>query len=87
MISPDEYGTFIKRKYMKLSAEDIAMVKEYGCLFVSTGGNDIVELIERDGVTYFNNAIVAELQGCCYSQLQLLKSLKKEGRLLEGRKS
>jgi len=48
---------------MKLSEEQKVIVKKYGHLFCNTGGNEIVELIEREGVTHFNNAIVAELQG------------------------
>jgi len=60
---------------MKLSEKQKAIVKKYGHLFCNTGGNDIVELVEREGVTYFNNAIVAELQGCCYSQVLLIQAL------------
>ena len=66
---------------MKLTDAQKALVAEYGHLFYSTGGNDIVELIERKGVTYFNNAIVAELQGCCTAQLALLQRLKNAGLL------
>lgn len=66
---------------LKLDSEDKAILKKYGRFFINTGGNEIVELIERKGVTYFNNAIVAELQGCCYSQMRLLQRLKEEGLL------
>jgi hypothetical protein len=69
---------------MKLSKEQKSLVKAYGRLFNNTGGNDIVELIERPDVNYFNNVIVAELQGCCYAQVQLLQSLKKNGLLKDG---
>lgn len=69
---------------MKLSKEQKALVAEYGHLFSNTGGNDIVELIEREGVNYFNNMIVAELQGCCYSQVILLQQLKKAGLLVHA---
>ena len=67
---------------MKLSKEQKALVAEYGHLFSNTGGNEIVELIEREGVNYFNNVIVSELQGCCYSQVILLQQLKKAGLLM-----
>jgi len=33
---------------VKLSEEQKAIVAEYGHMFNNTGGNDIVELIERD---------------------------------------
>ncbi|MDD5151504.1 MAG: hypothetical protein PHC28_13685 [Flavobacterium sp.] len=61
---------------MILTEEDKQIIKKYGHLFNNTGGNDIIELIERNDINYFSNPIVAELQGCCYSQLQLLKTLK-----------
>ena len=64
---------------MKLSKKQKDIVKKYGHLFVNTGGNDIVELIERKGVTYFNNVIVAELQGCCYSQVLLIQAMMAKG--------
>ena len=63
----------------KLTDEQKAIVEKYGNLFCNTGGNGIVELIEREGVTYFNNAVVAELQGCCYSQLILIQRLIENG--------
>jgi hypothetical protein len=66
---------------MKLTKKQKALVKKYGHLFCNTGGNDIVELAEREGVTYFNNAIVAELQGCCHSQILLLERMVAEGLL------
>jgi hypothetical protein len=65
-------------------AEQKAIVAEYGHLFNSTGGNDIVELIEREGVNYFNNVVVAELQGCCLAQVILLQRLKRAGLLLNA---
>ena len=64
---------------MKLTDEQKAIVAEYKHLFNNTGGNDIVELIERDDVNYFNNMVVAELQGCCLSQVCLIQRLKQEG--------
>lgn len=60
---------------LKLTDEQKALVTSYGHLFNNTGGNDVVELIERKGVTYFNNALVAELQACYQSQLRLLEQL------------
>ena len=69
---------------MKLTEGDLIVIKNYGHLFNSTGGNDIVELIERKGVNYFNNPIVAELQGCCTAQLNLIKKLIAEDYLPLG---
>jgi len=69
---------------MKLSDEQKSIITEYGHLFNNTGDNDIVELIEREGVTYFNNGPVAELQGCCLSQVMLIQQLKHEGLLPES---
>ena len=60
---------------MKLTEGDLIVIKNYGHLFNSTGGNDIAELIEGKGVNYFNNPIVAELQACCTAQLNLVKKL------------
>lgn len=59
------------------------MAEQYGHLFTNTGGNDPIELIEREGVNYFNNPLVAELQGSCYSQTILLLKLKELGMLVE----
>ena len=68
----------------KLTQEQRDIVTKYGYLFVNTGGNDIIELVERDGVNYFNNPVVAELQGSCYSQIQLLLKLRDAGLLVRG---
>ena len=69
---------------MKLNDAEREVVEKYGHLFFSTGGNDPIELIEREGVNYFNNPVVAELQGCCYSQMRLLLLLRERGLLLEA---
>lgn len=68
---------------MKLSDEQKEIVADYGHLFNNTGGNDVLELIEREGVNYFNNPVVAELQGCCLAQVLLIQQLKREGLLTE----
>lgn len=65
-----------KSEGLKLSDEQKKLVAQYGHLFENTGGNEIVELVERPGVNYFNNPVVAELQGSCYSQIKLLQQLK-----------
>lgn len=65
----------------KLTAEQKELVDEFGHLFHNTGGNDIVELMEREGVTYFANPVVAELQGSCWSQTVLLQRLQELGLL------
>lgn len=67
----------------KLTAEQREIVKQYGHLFINTGGNDPVELMEREGINYFNNPLVAELQGSCYSQTVLLLKLRELGMLNE----
>lgn len=67
----------------KLTDEERRMAQTYGHLFVNTGGNDPIELMEREGVNYFNNPLVAELQGSCYSQTTLLLKLKRQGLLVE----
>jgi hypothetical protein len=64
-----------------LNPEQRAIVKKFGHMIVSTGGNDVIELVEREGVNYFNNPLVAELQGSCYSQIQLLMKLQDAGLL------
>lgn len=63
---------------MKVTPEGEALIKEYGCLFTNTGGNDIKELIERKGLTYDTNPVTCELQGCCTSQLLLLTVLARK---------
>lgn len=68
---------------MTLSDRQKAIIVKYGEYFNNTGGNDIVELIEREGVNYFNNVIVAELQGYCVSQVLLLEHLINEGLLAD----
>lgn len=62
----------------KLTEEQKSLVKKYEHLFNNTGGNDIVELIEREDVNAFNNLIVYVLQVSCMSQLEMLQRLKKE---------
>jgi hypothetical protein len=69
---------------MKLTTEERETTLKYGHLFVNTGGNDLIELMERPGVNYFNNPIVAELQGSCLSQLSLLMKLKQLGMLIRS---
>lgn len=67
---------------MKLTDVQKQLVNEYGHLFHNTGGNDIVELMEREGVTYFANPVVAELQGACWSQTVLLQRMLEQGLLV-----
>lgn len=67
----------------KLTPDQRKMAEQYGHLFTNTGGNDPIELMEREGVNYFNNPLVAELQGSCYSQTILLLKLKELGMLAE----
>lgn len=71
----------------KLTDEEREMAQKYGHLFGNTGGNDPIELMEHDGINYFNNPLVAELQGSCYSQTRLLLTLKAEGILAEPAKA
>ena len=64
---------------MELTDEQKALAREFDAYFSCTGGNDPVELIERKGVTYHNNYIVAELQGATTAQLMMLSRLRQEG--------
>lgn len=64
---------------MRLSDEQKSIVAEFGHLYESTGGNSIVELMEREGVNYFNNPVVAEMQGCCWAQTRLIERLRLDG--------
>ncbi len=67
---------------MNLTDEQREIVKKYGYLYDNTGGNDPIELMERDGVNYFNNPLVADMQGSCYSQTSLLLKLRDSGFLV-----
>jgi hypothetical protein len=60
---------------MKLTGREKDIVERFGALFTNHGGNDIVDLIEREGVTYFSNPVVAEMQGACFAQVRLLTQL------------
>jgi hypothetical protein len=64
---------------MRLTKPQKEIIYKYGHLFNNTGGNDIVTLIENEGVNYFNNVVLSEIQGCCYSQVLLIQRLIKEG--------
>jgi hypothetical protein len=64
---------------IKLTDEQKQIIGQYGKFFTDTGGNDIVELIERDGVNLSNNSVVCMLQASCYAQLVVLYRLLKEG--------
>lgn len=66
---------------MQLTDNEKAIVAAYGPMFRNTGGNDIVELIERADLNYFSNAIGASLQASCRSQLHLLQELEEKGLL------
>ena len=63
----------------KLTVADKALIKKYGELFNNTGGNDIVELLERTDANLQNNAVVVLLQVACSAQLALLHALKADG--------
>jgi hypothetical protein len=66
---------------LKLSEKQKELIHRYSAIFSAAGGNDIVELCERKGVNYFNNPVVAEMQGCCWAQVHLLERLVEEGML------
>jgi len=65
----------------KLTQSQKALIALYGPMFANTGGNDIIELIERPGVNFQNNFVVASLQVACISQVILLETLAAEGLL------
>lgn len=63
---------------MKLSDKRKAIVIKYGHLFYNSGSinnQDIIKLIERTDIDYFNNYMLAEVQGCCASQMMLIEQL------------
>lgn len=64
-----------------LSDEQKALIVEFGAYFTNTGGNEIIELLERPGVNFYNNHVVAALQVSCYSQLLMLQGLRRAGKL------
>lgn len=66
----------------KLRFSDRYIIARYGSFFNNTGGNDIVELIERESVNYQNDGFVAQMQACCYAQLKLLGALNTAGLLI-----
>jgi hypothetical protein len=68
---------------LHVSIDDKALIERYRQHFTSQGGNDLLELMERPGVNYFNNPVVAEMQGGCWAQLGMLKSLLAAGLLKE----
>lgn len=66
---------------VELPQELKELAKEYREFFVNTGGNDVIELIERKDINAFTNLPVAMLHLACYSQLLMLAQLKKSGKL------
>ena len=66
---------------MKLTDEQKRLITIYGHLIVNTGGNDIVELCERDDINLFSNAPTALLQSCVQSQVLLLTALSNKAEL------
>ena len=63
------------------------MLKKYGHLIGNTGGNDVQELLERQGVNIQNNAIVTLMKVSVEGQLAMLMCLDKEGLLKTGQRS
>ena len=70
----------------KLNAEHKRLIAKYGDMFSTTGGNDIQELIEREGVTIQTNAVVVTLMVACEAQLGLLVRLDRAGLLKSPKK-
>lgn len=67
-----------------LTAEQIALARAFNYYFVNTGGNNVVELIQRRDVSVLTNLPVAMLQVACYSQLQMLEKLRDTGWIFAG---
>ncbi len=63
---------------MKISENEKRIINQYGKHFTNTGGNDIIELCERN-CSMQSNHIAALLQSCCISQIGLITNLEKEG--------
>jgi len=66
---------------IKLNQQQRELVKRFGQHISDTGGNDIIELVEREGVNFFNNVIVSSMQIAVEAQIVLLGKLDKAGLL------
>lgn len=64
-----------------LTPKQKVIAEKYGHLILETGGNDPIELAERDGVDFFSNSVVAAMQFAVRSQISLLNKLDREGLL------
>jgi hypothetical protein len=67
---------------MKTTDKQKELIKTYEHLFNNTGGDDVLELLERTDINLQNNVIATILQSCCGSQLKLLETLEQHGLLL-----
>jgi len=66
---------------MKLTDKDKQLIEKYSDMFFNHGGNDIAELLTREGVNLFNNAPVTLLQCSVEGQFCMLKKLQTKGLL------
>ena len=66
---------------MKLTDEQKRLITIYGHLIVNIGGNDIVELCEREDINLFSITPMALLQSCVQAQVLLLTALSNNGEL------
>lgn len=66
---------------MKLTDSQKELIKKYGHLFVNTGGNELVEFLERTDISSYSNIVAFVMQVSCANQLQLLENLIMDNRL------
>ena len=66
---------------MQLTDKQKEILAVYGHMFWNTGGNDLVNLLEREDLNMFSNAIGANIQSSCRAQLVLLEELDRLGLL------
>lgn len=68
---------------MILNSKEKQLIKQYSHLFGNTGGHDIQELLERQGLNVQTNAIVTLMRVSVEGQLAMLMRLDAEGLLTQ----
>lgn len=62
----------------KLTAEEKRLIRKYGHLFENSGGNDVIQFMERMDINPFNNILAFTMQSCLFAQLTLIQRLINE---------
>ena len=68
---------------MTLNKDEKRLINQYRHLFGNTGGNNIEELLSRNGINIQTNAVVTLMRVSIEGQLGMLMRLDKEGLLKE----